>query len=123
MGRLVWEVIERTVTGPVMAEEEFETDLLPSALASIQAKHRIEWDPDEPVMTDPSLADAIYAAGRELLLEVLGPVIMAKAVLSPDDWAAAHDDLVALYEDANEADGEGLAFRAEYLETVISLPG
>lgn len=55
--------------------------------------------------------------------EVLGPVIMAKAVLSPDDWAAAHDDLVALYEDANEADGEGLAFRAEYLETVISLPG
>ena len=70
MGRLLWEVIERTVTGPVMPEEQFETELLPSALGSIQAKHRIEWDPDDPVMTDPALADAIYAAGRELLLEV-----------------------------------------------------
>ncbi len=70
MGKLLWEVIHRSVTGPVMAENEFETELLPSALASLQSKHRIEWDPDEPAMIDSSLADAIFEAGKELLLEV-----------------------------------------------------
>jgi len=70
MGKLLWEVINRSVTGPVMAEEAFETELLPDVLASLQSKYRLEWDPEQPVMTDPSLADAIYQAGRELLLEV-----------------------------------------------------
>ncbi len=70
MGKLLWETIQRTTTGPVMSEEKFETELFPSALADIQAKHRLEWDPDEPVMIDPDMADAVFAAGKELLLEV-----------------------------------------------------
>lgn len=53
--------------------------------------------------------------------EALGPVILAKQALG-DGWEAARQDLVALYEDANESEDGGLSFRAEYLETVIALP-
>jgi len=70
MGRLFWETIQRSTTGPLMAEEKFETEFLPSALASVQAKYKIEADPDEPVMADPDMADAVFKAGKELLLEV-----------------------------------------------------
>ncbi|MFN8624884.1 MAG: monomethylamine:corrinoid methyltransferase [Candidatus Binatia bacterium] len=70
MGKLLMEAIHRSVTGPIMAEEAFETELLPAVLADLQSKYRIEWDPDEPVMIDASLADAIFQAGKELLLEV-----------------------------------------------------
>ncbi|MCP4040281.1 MAG: monomethylamine:corrinoid methyltransferase, partial [bacterium] len=70
MGKLLWETIQRTTTGPIMPEEEFETELFPSALAHLQAKHRLEWDPDEPVVIDGDLADAVFEAGKELLLEV-----------------------------------------------------
>ena len=33
MGRLLWEAIQRSTTGPIMSEEKFETELLPSVLA------------------------------------------------------------------------------------------
>lgn len=70
MGRLLWEAIQRSATGPLMAEEKFETELFPTVLADLQSKHKIEWDPDEPVMIDPGMADAVFQAGKELLLEV-----------------------------------------------------
>jgi methylamine--corrinoid protein Co-methyltransferase len=70
MGKLLWEAIQRSTTGPLMAEETFETELFPTVLGDLQKKHRIEWDGEEPIMTDPALADAIFEAGKELLLEV-----------------------------------------------------
>jgi methylamine--corrinoid protein Co-methyltransferase len=70
MGKMLWEAIERSVTGPIMLEEKFETELFPQALEHLQAKYRIEWDPDEPAMIDPDMADAVFEAGKELLLEV-----------------------------------------------------
>lgn len=70
MGKLLWEAIQRSTTGPLMAEEKFETELFPTVLGDLQKKHRIEWDGEEPIMTDPELADAIFDAGKELLLEV-----------------------------------------------------
>ncbi len=70
MGKLLWEAIQRSTTGPIMEEEKFETELFPTVLADLQSKYEIEWDGEEPVMTDPDLADAIFQAGRELLLEV-----------------------------------------------------
>ena len=70
MGRLLWEMLDRSATGPIMREETFETELFPTVMADVQAKHRIEWDPDEPIMADPDMADAIFRAGVELLLEV-----------------------------------------------------
>ena len=70
MGKLLWEAIQRSTTGPMMTEEKFETELFPTVLGDLQKKYRIEFDPDEPAMIDPELADAIFEAGKELLLEV-----------------------------------------------------
>jgi methylamine--corrinoid protein Co-methyltransferase len=53
-----------------MSEEKFETELFPTVLGELQAKYQLEWDGESSVMTDPDVADALYQAGRELLLEV-----------------------------------------------------
>jgi len=70
MAKLLWEAIHRSVTGPLMSEEKFETELFPTVLGELQAKYQLEWDGESSVMTDPDVADALYQAGRELLLEV-----------------------------------------------------
>jgi methylamine--corrinoid protein Co-methyltransferase len=70
MGKLLWEAIQRSTTGQLMTEEKFETELFPTVLGDLQKKYRIEFDPDEPAMIDPDMADAIFEAGKELLLEV-----------------------------------------------------
>jgi len=70
MGRLFWEILDRTTTGPIMREEEFETELFPTVMADIVDRHKIARDPDEPIMSDPAMADEIFLAGVELLLEV-----------------------------------------------------
>ncbi len=70
MGKFLWEAIERSTTGPIMSEEKFETELFPTVLADLQAKYKIERDPDDPIMIDAGMADAIFQAGMDLLLEV-----------------------------------------------------
>jgi methylamine--corrinoid protein Co-methyltransferase len=69
MGKLLWEAIHRSSTGPIMSEEKFETEFFPTILEDVRKKHQIEWNPDEPVMTDPGMADAVFQAGLEYLLE------------------------------------------------------
>ena len=63
MGKLLFAAIERSCTGPIMAEEKFETELFPTVLGDLQAKYKIEWNPDEGVMIDPDMADAVYWMG------------------------------------------------------------
>jgi methylamine--corrinoid protein Co-methyltransferase len=70
MGRILWDILDRTTTGPIMREEEFETELFPTVMADVVARHKITCDPDEPIMSDPDMADEIFQAGVELLLEV-----------------------------------------------------
>ena len=70
MGKLFWEIVDRTMTGPIMKEDEFENEFFPTKIAEIVDKYKIEYDPDEPIMADPSMADAIFQAGLELLVEV-----------------------------------------------------
>ena len=53
----------------------------------------------------------------------LGPIILAKRALGDGAWPDARRDLLSLYEDANDSEDGGFRFRAEYLETVITLPG
>jgi SAM-dependent methyltransferase len=54
---------------------------------------------------------------------VLGPTIMAKAALEPQGrWEQLRTELIALYEDANEADDGTMRVRSEYLLTVAQLP-
>lgn len=70
MGKLLWEAIERSTTGPIMLEEKFETEVFPSVMAEVQARHGIEWNGTDPTMIDPDVADAVYRAGLDLLIEV-----------------------------------------------------
>ena len=44
MAKLLWEAIQRSVTGPLMSEEKFETELFPTVLGELQAKYQLEWD-------------------------------------------------------------------------------
>ena len=70
MGKLLWEAINRSGTGQIMLEEKFETEFFPTVLEEIRQRHQIEADPNEPVMTDPDVADAVFRAGLDFLLEV-----------------------------------------------------
>ncbi len=55
---------------------------------------------------------------------VLGPMHMAKAALEPQGrWEELKDALVTLYSEANEATDGSLLAQAEYLLTVVKLPG
>jgi methylamine--corrinoid protein Co-methyltransferase len=70
MGKLLWEILDRTMTGPIMDEQEFEIEFFPTKIAEIVARHKIERDPEDPIMSDPGMADEIFQAGLELLVEV-----------------------------------------------------
>lgn len=55
---------------------------------------------------------------------VLGPVVMAKAALEPEGrWEPARAELASLYEEANESTDGSLRVEAEYLMTIVDLPG
>jgi SAM-dependent methyltransferase len=54
---------------------------------------------------------------------VLGPTIMTKAALEPQgEWEACRADLIALYEQHNEASDGSFSAPAEYLLTVAGMP-
>ncbi len=54
----------------------------------------------------------------------LGPAVVAKNALEPQGrYAALHDELVALYREANDAQDGSFRADAEYLVTVARLPG
>jgi SAM-dependent methyltransferase len=53
----------------------------------------------------------------------LGPAVMAKAALEPQGrWEDLHGDMLALYEEFNEADDGSFSVQVEYLVTVAELP-
>ena len=55
---------------------------------------------------------------------MLGPSVMAKAALEPQGrYDDLRRDMLALYEQLNEADDGSFRVQAEYLVTVAQLPG
>jgi hypothetical protein len=53
----------------------------------------------------------------------LGPAVMAKAALEPQGhWGALRQDMLALYEEFNQATDGSFRVEAEYLVTVAELP-
>lgn len=51
----------------------------------------------------------------------VGAMVLAKAALEPQGrWEAVRDQIAAIYEDANEAEGGGLRVRSEYLLTTVT---
>jgi SAM-dependent methyltransferase len=81
------------------------------------------------VVTDRRRAtDSVQSESAEgwvdYLERMLGPVAVAKRVLEPQGrWPAARADLVALYEDGNEAEDGTLRASPEYLLTLVRKPG
>ncbi len=68
MGHLLWEVLERTRTGPIMKEDEFENTFFPEKVKQLVQDYKIKWD-GEPILTDAQMADAIYEASIQLLVQ------------------------------------------------------
>ncbi len=68
MGHLLWEVLERTRTGPIMKEEEFENTYFPTIIKKLVEDYKIKWD-GEPILTDASMADAIFEAAIQVLCQ------------------------------------------------------
>ena len=67
MGKLLWEAIERSSTGPVMLEEKFETELFPTVLAEVQAGI---------AGTDPARADEALWTLQGIILESGVPMVL-----------------------------------------------
>jgi len=62
-------VLERALTGPICSERDFDLRILVPSLRKVIEKHGIKYDPQNPVPADDSLADRVWEAGVELLLE------------------------------------------------------
>lgn len=66
----LWEMIDRSKTGPHMEEDEFLPRLFTPTLKKLIKKYEIRYDSQFPVPTDENMADRIWQAAWELVLEV-----------------------------------------------------
>jgi methylamine--corrinoid protein Co-methyltransferase len=64
-----WEVWDRAHTGPKVDQKEYDFKILPELAEKLVKEHGIKIDRASIVPEDNSLADSIYQAGYELLLE------------------------------------------------------
>ena len=63
------EVLQRCDNGYKLEEQEFDLSLF-RTVEKLKTKYDIRYNPDEPVVSDPHLADRCFAAARELYAEV-----------------------------------------------------
>jgi hypothetical protein len=66
----LWEMIERSKTGPHMEEDEFLPRLFTPTLKKLIKKYEIAYDSQTPVPTDDNMADRIWQAAWDLVREV-----------------------------------------------------
>ena len=66
----LWEMIDRSKTGPHMEEDEFLPRLFTPTLKRLIKKYEIKYDSQTPVPTDDQMADRIWQAAWELVREV-----------------------------------------------------
>ncbi|MBC7219717.1 MAG: monomethylamine:corrinoid methyltransferase [Hadesarchaea archaeon] len=64
------EIYNRAETGPIMDEGQFDKKILPRKLRELARDYDIRYNPAEPVPTDDGLADAVFEAGKRLLLDL-----------------------------------------------------
>ena len=62
-------VVDRALTGPICPEREFELDVFVPNLQRVLEKHGIQYDAQNPVPADDSLADTVWEAAIEFLCE------------------------------------------------------
>ncbi|UCF91126.1 MAG: monomethylamine:corrinoid methyltransferase [Desulfobacterales bacterium] len=66
----IWEILQRSHTGPFCEEKDFMPKIFAPKLKEIVKKYAIKYDPQTPVPADNDLADRVWQAGWELFREV-----------------------------------------------------
>jgi len=64
-----WTVVERALAGPICTERDFELGIFVPNLRKMVEKYGIKYDPQNPVPSDDDLADRVWEAGMEFLVE------------------------------------------------------
>ena len=63
-------VLDKAENGPVVEEKDWDLQYINHNIKELVKKYDIGWEKDVLVPSDDALADRLYAAGRELALEV-----------------------------------------------------
>ncbi len=63
----LFDYLERSVTGPIMTQKDFQMKILIPNVRKIVNEFEIKYDPDEPVSADNDLADRLFDAAIEFL--------------------------------------------------------
>ncbi len=66
----LWEMMERSKTGPHIEEDDFLPKLFTPTLKKLIKKYEIKYDPDTPVPADDDMADRTWQAGWDLFRQV-----------------------------------------------------
>ena len=69
-GNRLWEMIERSKTGPHIEEDDFLPKLFTPTLRKLIQKYEIRYNPETPVPVNDDMADRIWQAAWELFREV-----------------------------------------------------
>jgi len=64
-----WEILNRSKASPIVEEKEYDLALFKKT-QELQKKFGIRYDPAKPLDVEGDLADRVYAAGRELFLDL-----------------------------------------------------
>ena len=66
----VLDVMEKALNGPPMSENDYQLRRYASKVQEKVREYKIEFDPENPVPSDNTLADDLFEAGLELLVDV-----------------------------------------------------
>ena len=64
------DILERSNEGEYISEENWDLEKVAATARRLVKKYRLEWDRNQVVSDDASLADAIYQAGYEMAVEL-----------------------------------------------------
>jgi methylamine--corrinoid protein Co-methyltransferase len=64
------DVMEKALNGKPMSETDYQLKLFAPKVVEKVREHKIKFDPSNPIQNDNSMADEVYEAGLELLLDV-----------------------------------------------------
>lgn len=66
----ILEICHRAQTGPRMDQQSFDLDMVFAAAQRLCEKYAVVYDPDTPVPSDDALADRVYQAAIDFVVEV-----------------------------------------------------
>jgi hypothetical protein len=66
----ILDVMEKALEGKPMSETDYQLRLFAPKVAEKVKEHGIKWDPQNPILSDDKMADELFEAGLELLVDV-----------------------------------------------------